>query len=408
MSSFPTENPDAPLSTQLTLGEHLDFLRLGSPEQERLRDILEIIRPQATAIVEQFYDHLLAFPHMAKHLTDSALVARLKQAQVRHLESMLTANWNAEYLEQRLRVGDVHAQIGIDPHSFLGAYNLYLREVFTLLAQHAGLAEEPYLQQINTLVSAVLLDIGLTLEAYFAQGTGALRKALDMLWRANTSLRQFAQLTSHDLKTPLATVANLCDEVLDEFGPQLPAGARELIEAAQKRTYRMGTTIDELLATSITLQDDALPEAIPLDKPLQEALERIRPVLEQKRIQIAMSPRTPKLRVDRVKLREALFNLLSNAAKFVAESGGRIVIMSELEGSICRVSISDNGPGIPREELERIFVPFRRLPMHSNVPGSGLGLYFTKMLIEQLHGRIWVTSELGHGATFTIELPYEA
>ncbi len=62
----------------------------------------------------------------------------------------------------------------------------------------------------------------LTLEAYFSHGTRSLRNALDMLWQANTNLRQFAQLTSHDLKTPLATVANLCDEVIDEFREQLP------------------------------------------------------------------------------------------------------------------------------------------------------------------------------------------
>ncbi|MDX1961589.1 MAG: protoglobin domain-containing protein [Pirellulales bacterium] len=408
MPTFPLSNNELPGSSQLSLTEHLEFLRLGSAEQQRLRDILELIRPHTLSIVERFYDHLFAFAHTAKHLGDPQLVARLKLAQVSHLESMLAADWNEEYLDQRLHVGNMHAQIGIEPHSFLGAYNLYLHEVFTLLAKRAEAGGQDQLQDIQSLVSAVLLDIGLTLEAYFAQGTSSLRIALDMLWKANNSLRQFAQLTSHDLKTPLATVANLCDEVLDEFGPQLPAGARELIEAAQKRAYRMGTTIDELLATSITLQDDGPPEAITLDKPLQEALERIRPIIEQKRIQITISPVTQRLRVDRVKLREALFNLLSNAAKFVADSGGRIVISCETRGNTCRLSISDNGPGIPRDELERIFVPFRRLPMHRDVPGSGLGLYFTKSLIEQLHGRIWVVSEPGNGATFMIELPFEA
>ena len=107
---------------------------------------------------------------------------------------------------------------------------------------------------------------------------------------------------------------------------------------------------------------------------------------------------------DRVRLREAFYNLLSNAAKFIDKTPGRIAIEVKSSGDECIFTVADNGPGIPRNELERVFAPFRRLPMHRDQPGSGLGLYFTKNLIEQQGGRVWAQSEPGQGSVFYVVL----
>ncbi len=79
-----------------------------------------------------------------------------------------------------------------------------------------------------------------------------------MYWKANIELRQFAHLASHDLKTPLATVANFCDEAIDEFGGQMPDEAKALIESARQRTFRMSRMIDELL--SVTTSFDLMAQ----------------------------------------------------------------------------------------------------------------------------------------------------
>lgn len=391
--------------TERSLAEHLKFLELDESSRAELQEILRIIQPQSAAIIERFYSHLIKFPQTARFLKDPEVIQRLKTAQQQHLESMLAADWDDLYLARRLRVGDVHAQLGIDPHSFLGAYKLYLRDVFHLLAEQDGLANSPFLPRVVNLIGAVLLDIGLTIEAYFSHGAATLRTALEMLWQANAELRLFAQLTSHDLKTPLATVANLCDEVLDEFGPQLPAGAAELITAARNRTFRMSKTIDELLETSISLQSQDDEQPVLLERSFQEALDRVRPMLDSKGIQLQAEPLHVTVLGNHVKLREAIYNVLSNAAKYTpADSAGKIDVRLKLEPRTCQLAISDTGPGIPPEELEHIFVPFRRLRMHRDEPGSGLGLYFTKSLIEQMRGKITVQSELLHGTTFTIQL----
>jgi signal transduction histidine kinase len=263
---------------------------------------------------------------------------------------------------------------------------------------------ETFKNQSLSLLKAIFFDVGLTLDAYFARSTTNLRHALDMYWRANAELRQFAQLTSHDLKTPLATVANLCDEALDEFGDQMPGPARELVAAAKNRTFRMSRMIDELLASAVSLEGGEAEESISSQDVWDEALETCRTQLAERGIEVEVRSRLPRVRGHKTLLREVFVNLLSNAAKFIDRRPGRLVVGSQLRGDVCELVIADNGPGIPQEELDRVFVPFRRLPMHKDQPGSGLGLYFAKNLVMQQGGRIWITSEPGRGSEFHIEL----
>ena len=98
------------------------------------------------------------------------------------------------------------------------------------------------------------------------------------------------------------------------------------------------------------------------------------------------------------------YNLLSNAIKFIDKRQGRITIGCTTRDDDCVFSFADNGSGIPAEELSRVFVPFRRLPAHRHIPGSGLGLYFAKAMVEQQNGRIWAESEPGTGSCFYVLL----
>ncbi len=255
-----------------------------------------------------------------------------------------------------------------------------------------------------SLQKAVFLDIGLTLEAYFGQATQSLRKALDLVYQANSELRQFAQLTSHDLKTPLATMANLCDEALDEFREEMPEQAAKLIDAARQRAFRMSETIDELLSSTISLHSEAPQDVVDANELMADVVDHVRLLLKQKNIELTVAPRMPRILGDRVRIREIFYNLLSNAVKFSDKRHGRIEIGCQTRDDECIFSITDNGPGIPAEELARVFVPFRRLPNHRGIPGSGLGLYFAKTMVEQQQGRIWIESEVGSGSSFFVAL----
>lgn len=376
---------------------------MGAEDAQRLRDMAADFHERAGEFVEVFYRHLFAFENTAKFLQAPETVSRLKQMQRRHLESMLEADWNEAYFEQRRQVGHVHADVGIEPQYFLGAYNQYLKFSFARLAEKHPHDIAAYQADAVSLLKAVLLDIGLTLDAYFAQSTVNLRQALDMFWQANAELRQFAQLTSHDLKTPLATVANLCDEALDEFGDQMPEPAKKLIAAARDRTFRMSRSIDELLAS--TLPDENEPcQAVSTREALEEALETARPLLNAGEVEVSIVGELPLVLGNKVRLREAFTNILSNAAKFIDRRPGKLTIEAKQREGQWVIAFADNGPGIPAEELNRLFGPFRRLPRHRDRPGSGLGLYFTKSLIAQQGGKIWAESALGQGSTFCIQL----
>jgi signal transduction histidine kinase len=180
--------------------------------------------------------------------------------------------------------------------------------------------------------------------------------------------------------------------------------ARKLVEAERNRTFRMSAMIDELLSATISIHSDKEGQEASSEQAIGEAIDRVRPLLEKKQIEIELPDQFPWVAGDRVRLREAFYNLLSNAAKFIDKRPGRIAIEVETHGAECVFAIADNGPGIPPDELDRIFVPFRRLPIHRDHPGSGLGLYFTKNLVEQQGGRVWAESELGKGSRFVVVL----
>ncbi|HQU43024.1 MAG TPA: protoglobin domain-containing protein [Pirellulales bacterium] len=382
----------------------LDFLDMGPADAERLRGMLGSFRRWADEFVEDFYRHLLSFDETARFLQSPGTVAWLKQVQRDHFESMLEARWDDDYFTRRQKVGLVHAEIGLEPQYFLGAYNQYVQYSFERLSEEHPADGDAFKGRAQSLLKAVLFDIGLTLDAYFAHSTRNLRQALDMYWRANAELRRFAQLTSHDLKTPLATVANLCDEALDEFGEQMPAAARELVAAAKDRTFRMSRMIDELLASAVVLRDEGAEATVSVQEAWDEAVGSLLARLSEREIEIAVEGRLPRVRGKKVLLREVFSNLLSNAVKFIDRRPGRVVLRSHLQEGTCELVIADNGPGVPTEEVDDVFLPFRRLSMHKDRPGSGLGLYFARNLVMEQGGRIWLTSDPPHGSEVHIEL----
>ena len=399
-----TSSDSATAVPQVTLEQRLAYLQMTDDDRAALRAIAPQLTASSDAFVEAFYRHLFSFPQTARFLQDPATVERLKQQQQAHLQSMLEDDVDEAYVARRRRVGDVHAHLGVNPQMFLGAYNQYLQYGLRQLAGDASVPVDEFVERVLPLLKAIFLDVELTLDAYFTEATQNLRQALEMVFRTNRELRQFAQLTSHDLKTPLATVVNLCDEALDEFGDDMPPQAAKLVAAAKERTFRMSRMIDELLEVTASSDDLEANSQIDSRAVIEEVVERLAPKLEQQGIVLHLPAELPVVWANPIRLRESFYNVLANAVKFCDKRPGRIDIAATTTPDACVFSIRDNGPGIPREDLDRIFSPFRRLRMHQHRPGSGLGLYFTKNLIEQQGGRVWAESELGQGSTFYLQL----
>src|SRR5262249_7510573 len=108
---------------------------------------------------------------------------------------------------------------------------------------------------------------------------------------------------------------------------------------------------------------------------------------------------------DERKVKQVLLNLLSNAIKFTPE-GGRIEVRAALKGAMAEVAVADTGVGIAPEDQEAVFEEFRQVgTADKKVEGTGLGLALARKFIELHGGRIWVASQVRHGATFTFTLP---
>jgi signal transduction histidine kinase len=111
----------------------------------------------------------------------------------------------------------------------------------------------------------------------------------------------------------------------------------------------------------------------------------------------------PKIKADRVQLQQVFMNLMLNAIEAMQDSGGELVVKSQLQDSQLFLSVSDTGVGLPAEKVEQIFSAF----FTTKVQGSGMGLAISRTIVESHGGRLWATTNDGRGTTFQFTLPTE-
>jgi signal transduction histidine kinase/ActR/RegA family two-component response regulator len=215
-------------------------------------------------------------------------------------------------------------------------------------------------------------------------------------------------IVSHDLRTPLGNVLASVESLLHTAvsNERRVAGRRQL-DVIRRSVLQMDRMISDLLDLSSIEAGHLSVERS--DQDLQvlvdEVLESVQPTLMQKRLEVFANFPAKRILVhcDRERILQALGNILGNAAKFTPE-GGRIEIEAESRAREARLSITDNGPGIPRARLAHVFDRYWQAEGTSR-GGRGLGLFIAKGIVEAHEGRIWVESDLGKGSTFSITLP---
>ncbi len=226
------------------------------------------------------------------------------------------------------------------------------------------------------------------------------------LQRLGRARRDFVANISHELRTPLASIRLLVDT--------LQAGALADSTVAPDMLSKINLEVDALSQLARELLDLAMIESgqMPLkliSTDLRELartqVERFLPQAEQKKIALLVDiAACPHVLADKEMIGRVFANLLHNALKFTPE-GGQIVIGAQAGGDAVTVSVSDTGPGIPREELPRVFERFYKVDRARGQAGTGLGLAVARHIVEGHSGRIWAESELGKGTTFRFTLP---
>jgi two-component system phosphate regulon sensor histidine kinase PhoR len=214
---------------------------------------------------------------------------------------------------------------------------------------------------------------------------------------------------SHEIRTPLATIRGYAETLL-EGGLEDKHNRRQFVEIIQANGVRLNNIAADLLTLSEleSGRPGAQPGPISLNDVLCGAIRAIEPAAHLMNVELRADP-IPDLYLSGhgIRLEQALMNLLDNAVKFNKPKGEVHVQVHDRPGNRIEIRVSDNGVGIPAEDLSRIFERFYRVDKARSrqVGGTGLGLSIVKHAVEQMGGTVAVESELGKGSTFVVMLP---
>jgi two-component system sensor histidine kinase KdpD len=231
------------------------------------------------------------------------------------------------------------------------------------------------------------------------------------------ALRQSDQLkssilasVSHDLRTPLTSIRAAVDNLLEKSLDWDRDALREFHLIISEEVSRLTHLVQNLLEMARIEAGELHPvkEWGSVSEIFGNVLERCAPELSSHRVRVDLDEGIPMVKVDSRLLAEVIVNLIDNAAKY-SPHASEIVIRGVIEGSSLTVSVQDQGPGIPSNELSRVFDKFYRGTSRSvkSKDGTGMGLAISRGIIEEHGGKIWAESPPGSGAIFFFRVPVE-
>lgn len=254
-------------------------------------------------------------------------------------------------------------------------------------------------------ILVVLTD--LTEEAKLADN---LKKVNSELMNMDKQKDEFLSVTSHELRTPMTTIKGYVDMILNGDAGEINSEIKQYLTEVYKSVNRLTSLVNNILTVS-KLQNRALLfnlHPVDITKLITENLSSWKILSGDKPIDFIFHPSSvemPKVLVDSDKVIEVLNNFISNAFKYTEK--GTVSLFLKNDENFVYVSIQDTGVGIESTEIPKIFQRFYRIDnsRSRSQEGSGLGLYIAKDLIEKMHGKVFVHSEVGKGSTFSFSLP---
>lgn len=273
----------------------------------------------------------------------------------------------------------------------------------------------------NALSYEEIRSFNVTLQEKVDKATASLKESNIKLKDSYEKLQQldklkdeFVSIASHELRTPLTAIKGYLWLAINKSPKPLPTEVLKNLQIAHSSSERLSVMVEDMLTIS-RIEGNRLKlekTKFNINDLVQEVYNELAIRASGKSIQFEFihDEKILNVEADREKIRECLINLVGNAMKFTPENG-KVSISTGLKESFVFVSISDNGPGISKDDQKKLFQKFSRME-HSyektKESGTGLGLYITKQIIDLHSGNITVESQLSKGTTFTMTLPAKA
>lgn len=249
------------------------------------------------------------------------------------------------------------------------------------------------------LTTEIFREMNTVLEKRVDDRTKSLREV-------NEQMESFCYTVSHDLRAPLRAMRAFTQVLLDDYISQLDSSGQDFLRRVGVAAERMDGLIQDLLQYSRLGRMELTLEPIDVEKVVDDIVVDLRLEARARNAVIKVEKPLGSVVAQETVLQQILLNLISNALKFVAAGvAPEIRVWSETCGDKVRFYVRDNGIGIPEEYYGRIFRVFERLHGVEVYPGTGIGLAIVQKGIDRMNGSVGVTSEMGKGSCFWIELP---
>jgi len=242
------------------------------------------------------------------------------------------------------------------------------------------------------------------------------RRVVDQLELLDERKNVFISTVNHELRTPLTSIVGYIDILRDKLEGESDEELKKIVEILERNSTNLLSLVQDILSlTNLEAGSSGLLKSeVDIKEIAQDAILLLAPVAAASQISVTLKVEdglSTKILANKNQFLEVITNLLGNAIKFSKPEGNvrvhidKSVVRNEVK--MLRISISDDGIGIPEDEQEEIFSSFYRASnaRSSDIAGTGLGLAIVSRIIEEHHGNISVKSVLGSGTTFTVEVP---
>ena len=278
---------------------------------------------------------------------------------------------------------------------------LFLPVLLVLQDQESGLATGGLWRTVDEILYAPVRRLELSARMAVLIRSRRLSRELN---QKNQELKTFLYLLAHDLRAPMRAVTGFSELLEEDYSEGMPSTTLDLLQRIRRSSEEMAALMDEVLRLVRLESLSPVMGPVPIADVMEDVRLRLDAELAQRRATIHAPPDWPTVLGSKPLLVSIFHNILSNALKYTAPGvSPEITLRWEALPWGFRLHVIDNGIGIPEDKIPLIFRPFTRLHGSEEYPGMGLGLTAVKRIVDLLHGRIHVRSQVGQGTVFTVD-----